>query len=734
MATEYTSLLGLALPITGELSGTWGDTVNDGITALLDTAVAGTTTLSSDADVTLTTTEGSSNQARAAVILWTASGTVTRNITAPAQSKAYVVINATGSTQSIVIRGAGPTTGVTVPAGKKALVAWNGSDFVSIASTSISLTADVTGTLPVANGGTGQTSLTLNNVVLGNATSGVQFVAPSTSGNILTSNGTTWVSSTPTVGGSVTSVAFSGGTTGLSTSGGPITSSGTLTLAGTLVVANGGTGAATLAANNVLLGNGTSALQAVAPGTSGNVLTSNGTTWASTALPAGGTVTSVSFSGGTTGLSASGGPITSSGTLTLSGTLAVANGGTGATSLTANYAMLGNGTSAPQMIAPGANGNVLTSTGSTWASVPPGVGGTVTSVAFSGGTTGLSTTGGPITTSGTLTLTGTLAVANGGTGVTTSTGSGNNVLSTSPTLVTPALGTPSAAVLTNATGLPLTTGVTGTLPVANGGTGVTASTGSGNNVLSTSPVLVTPQLGTPASGILTNATGLPLTTGITGTLAVGNGGTGAATFTANAVLLGNGTSALQAVAPSTSGNVLTSNGTTWGSSPPAGAGWTLLLSTAISGTPTSVTFSSTYINSTYDDYMIVVSGVQWGAYTSTEPFFSTNGTANLNYELVSTTGGTTTNTTGSGLSGVPLVGTASVDGTYFNGVLYLFNVNTTSNMQTGYAHFASVGASSAAVSNFCAFSRTSGVAITSATISGQGMNSGHINLYGLKKS
>ena len=87
MATEYTSLLGLALPVTGELSGTWGDTVNDGITALLDTAVAGTTTLSSDADVTLTTPEGSSHQARAAVILWTASGTVTRNITAPAQSR-----------------------------------------------------------------------------------------------------------------------------------------------------------------------------------------------------------------------------------------------------------------------------------------------------------------------------------------------------------------------------------------------------------------------------------------------------------------------------------------------------------------------------------------------------------------------------------------------------------------------------------------------------------------------
>jgi hypothetical protein len=133
--TNFSPLLGLALPTTGDMQGTWGVTVNDSITGLIDSAVAGTTTLSANADVTLTTTNGAANQARNAVILWTASnGATTRNITAPAQSKAYIVINA--GTGTIVIRGAGPTTGVSVSANTTALVAWNGSDFVAISSSS----------------------------------------------------------------------------------------------------------------------------------------------------------------------------------------------------------------------------------------------------------------------------------------------------------------------------------------------------------------------------------------------------------------------------------------------------------------------------------------------------------------------------------------------------------------------------------------------------------------------
>jgi hypothetical protein len=122
------------------------------------------------------------------VILWTASnGATTRNITAPAQSKAYLVINA--GTGSVVIRGAGPTAGVTIPSAARALVAWNGSDFVKIVSNPVALTTDVTGILPPANGGTG-------------------LSAPGAVNNVLTSTGTAWQSSPSTGITAGKSIAF----------------------------------------------------------------------------------------------------------------------------------------------------------------------------------------------------------------------------------------------------------------------------------------------------------------------------------------------------------------------------------------------------------------------------------------------------------------------------------------------------------------------------------------------
>ena len=285
-------------------------------------------------------------------------------------------------------------------------------------------------------------------------------------------------------------------------------------------------------------------------------------------------------------------PLIKTGNTISLGTVAIGNGGTGQTTASAAFnalspitstgdLIIGNGVNSATRLGIGTSGYVLTSNGTTatWAASTGGV------TSFSGGTTGLT----PNTaTTGAITLAGTLAIANGGTGLTALgtgvqtalgqnvTGSGGIVLATSPTLVTPALGTPSAAVLTNATGLPLTTGVTGTLgtsnggtglttftaannaiystsasvltagtlPVLAGGTGVTSSTGTGNNVLSNSPTLVTPALGTPASGVMTNVTGLPLTTGVTGVLPTANGGTNLSSFTSGGAVYATSTTVL----------------------------------------------------------------------------------------------------------------------------------------------------------------------------------------------
>jgi len=148
-----------------------------------------------------------------------------------------------------------------------------------------------------------------------------------------------------------------------------------------------------------------------------------------------------------------------------------------------------------------------------------------------------------------------------------------NTFAQTQTFVTPVLGTPTSATLTNATGLPISTGVSGlgtgvatflaTPSSANLAAALTDETGTGANVFAISPALTTPNLGTPSAGTLTSCTGLPMTTGVTGTLPVTNGGTGVATLTTAYGVLAAGTTAtgaLQNIGTGTAAQVLTSNG------------------------------------------------------------------------------------------------------------------------------------------------------------------------------
>lgn len=179
-----TGQLGLVTPTQGTLSGTWGDTVNNGITEYVNIAIAGTTTFSGDGAVTLANTTGSaaatnigSTTAQYMVVQITGTLTGTKTITAPSYSKIYLVDNTT-ATYGVTFKASGQT-GVTIAAGEKAFVYFNGTDYVKAAtstaltsavstisfgstgltpSTATSGAVSVAGTLALTNGGTGKTT------------------------------------------------------------------------------------------------------------------------------------------------------------------------------------------------------------------------------------------------------------------------------------------------------------------------------------------------------------------------------------------------------------------------------------------------------------------------------------------------------------------------------------------------------------------------------------------------
>jgi hypothetical protein len=267
-----------------------------------------------------------------------------------------------------------PPTVAGNPIGTVSSVAASVPSFLSIAgspiTTSGTLAISYSGTaLPVANGGTGATTLGDAGVLIGNGTGAVQVTSAGTAGQVLTSNGTGVDPTFQTISGvgTVTSVAASVPSF-LSISGSPITSSGTLAISysGTaLPVANGGSGATTL--TGYVKGNGTSAFTA-STGIPGSDISGaiSLTTQVSGTLPAanGGTASAfVGFSGPSSSVKTFTLPNASSTILTDNAAVTVAQGGTGATTFTDGGVLIGNTTGAVQVTSAGTSGQVLTSNG-----------------------------------------------------------------------------------------------------------------------------------------------------------------------------------------------------------------------------------------------------------------------------------------------------------------------------------------------------------------------------------
>ena len=214
MASTYSSLK-IELIGTGDQAGTWGATTNVNLGTALEEAITGSANVTfASSNVALALVDTNATQAARNLEL-NLVGTITniQTLFVPAIEKQYIIVN--NLSNSVVISNgsnASPTgITVTVPTGRS-MVVFN--DSVNIAETTNYITEFAASNVTIANplnvpsGGTGRANLTLGSVVVGNNTGTVTLVAPGTANNVLTSNGTHWVSQTPSASGVSTGKAI----------------------------------------------------------------------------------------------------------------------------------------------------------------------------------------------------------------------------------------------------------------------------------------------------------------------------------------------------------------------------------------------------------------------------------------------------------------------------------------------------------------------------------------------
>jgi hypothetical protein len=216
MTTQFTPILQLALPVTGELNGTWGDVVNDNITSMIEESIAGAATINTWAGSppahTLTTADGTTDEARCAMLICSGTPGAAAQVICPARTKIYVVTNNVTGGYAVTIKTASGS-GVSVANGTSMLVYCNGTNVVEgVSNTGVSsfsagttgltpntaTTGAITlgGTLAIASGGTnGSATPTAGAVPYGTGTA-YAFTSAGTSGQVLSSNGSsapTWI-------------------------------------------------------------------------------------------------------------------------------------------------------------------------------------------------------------------------------------------------------------------------------------------------------------------------------------------------------------------------------------------------------------------------------------------------------------------------------------------------------------------------------------------------------------